>query len=228
MKKLDEKSIKIENDTLKKNSFSKQSADASSSSLSTSSANVSPLISDTQVIRDPVLMNLISSDDVRNIRLLLITGEKNFDELRKFSGIKEESLKSLLFTLISKGIIKFHEKKISNTSSSDTFYSITAKHFIYQQKEEIIFNDLEIVGQLNHKKKLILLNLIQSESKTIMDLSRKTDMNPGTVKRHLSDLIEAQLVTIAKEEFNNRRILLKYYITVAKKMIFHYEWPNMD
>ncbi|WP_457557142.1 ArsR family transcriptional regulator [Candidatus Harpocratesius sp.] len=226
--KLGEKSIKIENDSLNEISISKHNVDASSSRLSHSSPPASPILSDTQIIKDPILMNLISSDDVRKIRLLLITGEKNFDELRKSSGIKEETLKSLLFTLISKGIIKFHEKKILNTSSSDIFYSITAKHFFYQQKEEIIFNDLEIVGQLNHKKKNNLLNLIRLEPKTIMELSRKTELNPGTVKRHLSDLIEAQLVTIAKEEFNNRRILLKYYITVAKKMVFHYEWPKID
>ena len=96
----------------------------------------------------------------------------------------------------------------------------------YVPKDEITFSDPQIVQLINHVKKKIILELLLNRSKTIIQLSRETGWNPGTVKRHLTDLLNGDLIVKAKIEINAHRIKLKYYRVKAKRFIFHYEWPT--
>jgi len=214
----------VEEKSIKTHEISESTAPQPSSLDSNSNSSLSEVI----IVKDPELMNLLNQEDIRKIRMGLITGEKTFEELRNVTGLKDDPLKSLLFTLLSKNIIFSEEKTFLDSQTTNIFYYLKAKKFVYQQKEKQIFTNPGVMVHLGHEKKRQLLNLMQSQGCTIMELSKKINMNPGTVKRHLSDLIHTHLVTIEKEEFNERRILLKYYIVVAKKIIFHYEWPSSN
>lgn len=197
----------------------------SENSLNASADSNTP---DTLVITDPHLMNQLNEDEIHKVRITLISGEKTFEDLKRETGFKEDRLKSLLFTLLSKNVIFFEEKKKPDEETVNLFYKLKAKNIIYQQREKQIFTNPTIMTHLGHEKKRQLLHFMHEKGRTIMELSKLINMNPGTVKRHLSDLIQAHLITIEKEEFNERRILLKYYIAVAKKIVFHYEWPSSD
>jgi len=97
--------------------------------------------------------------------------------------------------------------------------------FSFEPADELQITDPEIIQHLIHDKKKILLEILIHAPLTIMDISKEMDLNPGTVKRHLTDLISAKLVINSHEEFNEKRIILKYYRTVARRFIFHFEWP---
>ncbi len=93
---------------------------------------------------------------------------------------------------------------------------------------ELIINDLEAISLIKHDKKKLLLELLLNEDKTIMDLSKETGWNPGTVKRHLSDLVANKLVTPSKIEVNEYRIKLKYYRATARQFRFEFIWPPRE
>ncbi len=93
---------------------------------------------------------------------------------------------------------------------------------------ELIINDLDAISLIKHDKKKLLLELLLNEDKTIMDLSKETGWNPGTVKRHLSDLVAKNLVTPSKIEVNEYRIKLKYYRATARQFRFEFIWPPLE
>ena len=106
----------------------------------------------------------------------------------------------------------------------------TPRYFPSQMKkfepvEEIILTNPEIIPIITHEKKKHILELLLSHEMTIMEISTATEWNPGTVKRHLEDLLSAKVVIVAREEFNQKKILLKYYRASAKHYRFHFEWP---
>ena len=61
---------------------------------------------------------------------------------------------------------------------------------------------------------------------TIIDLKHVTGMNPGTIKRHLSDLQKFGLVFISREKLNEYSIVMKYYRATAKTFVFQISWPK--
>lgn len=178
-------------------------------------------------VADPKLMDLINDEEIRKIRYALSDQERSFGELKKTLGIKEDTLKLHLFSLINNGFV-IQTKKGDSTANDENFslYRIAAKHFVYVQAPEMVVSDPVIISHLAHERKKILMDCLKSDHKTIMDLHRESGLNPGTVKRHLDELLDAGLVIYSREEFNERRILLKYYIAAARKIVFHYEWPD--
>ena len=92
--------------------------------------------------------------------------------------------------------------------------------------DEITFSNPHVVQLINHEKKREILELLLNRSKTIIQLSRETGWNPGTIKRHLTDLLNGNLIVKAKIIVNEHRIKLKYYRVAAKRFIFHYEFPT--
>ena len=91
--------------------------------------------------------------------------------------------------------------------------------------ENMIISDPNVIPSFNHEKKQILLRVLLKEAKTIMELSTATGMNPGTVKRHISELQKFGVVLISHTRINKKRILLKYYRASALHFIFHFQWP---
>lgn len=101
---------------------------------------------------------------------------------------------------------------------------------ISQDKEEQILNEKEItdpntVPILFHEKKQMILKLLIEKEMTIIDLKNSIKMNPGTIKRHLEDLMEKNLVNQSRIKINKFGITMKYYRATAKHFIIKIEWP---
>ena len=93
-------------------------------------------------------------------------------------------------------------------------------------KEEVTLTDPCAVPIVFHEKKGQILKLLIEKEMTIIDLKHATGMNPGTVKRHLDDLLQHDLILIAKEQLSEYSIMMKFYRAVAKKFSFNIDWPT--
>ena len=96
-----------------------------------------------------------------------------------------------------------------------------------QIKEEIILTDPVAVSVVFHEKKSRILKLLVKKEMTIIDLKHATGMNPGTIKRHLDDLLRCNLIYISKEQLSEYSIVMKYYRAVAKKFNFNITWSGI-
>ena len=90
---------------------------------------------------------------------------------------------------------------------------------------EMKISDPEVVSVLFHEKKQAILRLLMLGEKNIMDLKKELKMNPGTIKRHLDDLLAKNLVAKPRIIINKYGIKEKYYHAMAKRFIIHVEWP---
>ena len=61
-----------------------------------------------------------------------------------------------------------------------------------QIMDKKVFTDPDILQILAHEKNQRILSLLIEEEMTIIDLKNETNLNPGTIKRHLNQLIESQ------------------------------------
>ncbi len=93
-------------------------------------------------------------------------------------------------------------------------------------KEEMIIEDPSTVSLLDHKKKQELLLLLIEKELNILQLSKATDINPGTIKRHIDQLSTANLVKISRIEQNNWGVKMKFYRARAKQFTVKYSWPD--
>ncbi len=93
-------------------------------------------------------------------------------------------------------------------------------------REEMLITNPDTVPILFHPKKEEILKLLINREMTIIDLKHATGMNPGTVKRHLTDLLENQLVFISREKVNEFSIVMKYYRASAKSFQISIKWPQ--
>lgn len=91
--------------------------------------------------------------------------------------------------------------------------------------EKKTLNDPRTVPILFHEKKQLILLLLRDREYNIMELKQKTKMNPGTIKRHLNDLIAKDLVFLSRKEKNDYGIVLKYYRVTAKSFEITIKWP---
>ncbi|MHA2226225.1 MAG: winged helix-turn-helix domain-containing protein [Candidatus Hodarchaeales archaeon] len=86
-------------------------------------------------------------------------------------------------------------------------------------------HDPAVVPVLFHRKKQQILLLLIETDHTIMELKKKTKINPGTIKRHLNDLVEKNLVFQSYTIKNEYGFTLKYYRAVAKKFHVVLDFP---
>lgn len=90
-------------------------------------------------------------------------------------------------------------------------------------------HDPIVVPIIFHEKKQMILELLIETDHTIMELKKKTSINPGTIKRHLDDLVETGLVCQTYNIKNEYGFTLKYYRAVAKKFHIVLDFPpNKD
>ncbi|MFX1284823.1 MAG: ArsR family transcriptional regulator [Promethearchaeota archaeon] len=89
-----------------------------------------------------------------------------------------------------------------------------------------VINDPSVVPVLFHQKKQIILNLLLEKELNIMELKQKTELNPGTIKRYLDDLVSKDLAFLTRKVQNEYGFFLKYYRATAKSFIIHIEWPS--
>jgi hypothetical protein len=78
---------------------------------------------------------------------------------------------------------------------------------------------------LHEDKKRILIELIRNGMMTIQQLSKATNINPGTIKRHIDDLIIQKIAYMQKTERSEYNIKMKYYSAVADKFKIDIEIP---
>ncbi|MBY8999629.1 MAG: winged helix-turn-helix transcriptional regulator [Candidatus Heimdallarchaeota archaeon] len=96
----------------------------------------------------------------------------------------------------------------------------------HQPREEITLSDPCTVAIIFHEKKGLILRLLIEKEMTIIELKHATGMNPGTIKRHLDDLLKCDLIRISKEKLSEYSIVMKYYRAVAKKFNFDITWSG--
>ncbi len=94
-------------------------------------------------------------------------------------------------------------------------------------QDEMQITNPDAVPILFHPKKEEILKLLISKEMTIIDLKHATGMNPGTVKRHLTDLLENHLVFISREKVNEFSIVMKYYRASAKSFQISIKWSQI-
>ena len=92
-------------------------------------------------------------------------------------------------------------------------------------EEERVISDPSAVSVLFHDKKQEILKLLINSDLNIREIENKTGLNPGTIKRHLDDLLEKDLVFQSQTIKNEYGFTLKYYRATAKNFKVELKWP---
>ncbi|MHA1602274.1 MAG: winged helix-turn-helix domain-containing protein [Promethearchaeota archaeon] len=87
-----------------------------------------------------------------------------------------------------------------------------------QIKDLLIIKDSDLALTVLHEKKKMILSLLLHDALTIQNLTKKTGMNPGTIKRHLLDLMKHDLIFVEKEARTDYNIKMKFYRARAKRL----------
>jgi DNA-binding MarR family transcriptional regulator len=101
--------------------------------------------------------------------------------------------------------------------------SVTSTELISSKQ----LTDHEAIFVLFHKQKQEILRLLIENEFTLYDLRKITKWNPGTIKRHLNDLMQYGFITQTRTEVNSFSMIMKYYRATAKKFEFHIVWPSV-
>jgi DNA-binding transcriptional ArsR family regulator len=96
-----------------------------------------------------------------------------------------------------------------------------------QQLDQLVITDPSVVPILFHEEKQRVLGMLIQAEHTIQELSTSLKINPGTIKRHITDLTDCYLVVQTRTEINEYGIKLKYYRATAKRFIVNLSWPKI-
>lgn len=96
----------------------------------------------------------------------------------------------------------------------------------YKIKDEIILDNPEVITFFKSEGKQDILKILINQEMNLHEIRNTLKMNPGTVKRHLDQLLEFKLIEQTREDTNSWGVKMKYYRAVAKKFIIHYSWPD--
>jgi hypothetical protein len=91
--------------------------------------------------------------------------------------------------------------------------------------EEKTISNPDAIPILFHAQKQQVLKLLMEKPMTIIDIKNKIDLNPGTIKRHIDDLVQYELAIPSHTEINEYGITMKYYRASARKYIISIRWP---
>ena len=114
-------------------------------------------------------------------------------------------------------------KQLTNSLKREP--SLTLVKSQYHPIPRLEITDLSIMKLFDHPRINEILSFVRTNDHTIMDLSEKMDLNPGSVKRYLDKLLKAELVQPSKIEMNKYHIKLKYYRITANFFEFKWQWP---
>ena len=90
-------------------------------------------------------------------------------------------------------------------------------------EKELIITDPDQISSIVHEKKSIILQFLIKSEYTIRELSSQASINPGTVKRHMTDLEKLGLIQFIREIKNKHGVKLRYFRSVAEKFVLQYE-----
>lgn len=105
------------------------------------------------------------------------------------------------------------------------------EQFTIEKEDAREIKDLMVVGSpeliliILHEKKKEILKLLFEKGHTIQELKNLTGINPGTIKRHLNQLEENNLVFVQYIKKNSYNIKMKYYRATAKHIKISIELP---
>ena len=98
----------------------------------------------------------------------------------------------------------------------------------FQPAKEKKISAPEAIQVILHDFKWTILKKLMKEDKTIRLLSEELGKNPGTIKRHISDLVKSGLAQHSYIEMNKYGIKLKFYRATALKFVIHLELSDDD
>ncbi len=90
-------------------------------------------------------------------------------------------------------------------------------------RERLIVTDPKVIRVILHEQKLQILNILLHEMKNIQELKNLTQINPGTIKRNLDELMEYGLIFIAAIKKSDYNITMKYYRATANRIEISYQ-----
>ena len=94
-------------------------------------------------------------------------------------------------------------------------------------QESIIINDsVKARALLHDDKRTIITSLINNKARTIQNLNADTGINPGTIKRHIDDLISKKLVIMLFEDRSLYNVKMKFYSAIANEFKIDIEIPE--
>ncbi|MHA1168409.1 MAG: winged helix-turn-helix domain-containing protein [Candidatus Hodarchaeales archaeon] len=92
-------------------------------------------------------------------------------------------------------------------------------------RAEKVITEPATVPVLFHEKKQSILKLLIDTEMTIIDLKKATNLNPGTIKRHLTDLVSKGLVRQSNIKINKFGVKMKFYRATARQFTINLSWP---
>lgn len=104
---------------------------------------------------------------------------------------------------------------------------VRAQEVPEEPPEKKRITDFRAIPLLFHKKKKKILEVLMKEELHILGLKERTGMNPGTIRRHLDDLIEFDLVQRTRTTESEYGQKIKLYRATGVKFVvdIHFEWP---
>ncbi len=85
-------------------------------------------------------------------------------------------------------------------------------------RDKLVLTDPKVIRVVLHEQKLQILNILIHEMKNIQELRDLTQINPGTIKRNLDELMEYGLIFIAAIKKSDYKITMKYYRATANRI----------
>lgn len=98
-----------------------------------------------------------------------------------------------------------------------------ASEFVLQ--DEIVLTNPDAITLFRSEGKQDILRVLMDKEMNIHDIKNALKLNPGTIKRHLDQLLEFNLIVQTREDKNSWGVKMKYYRTVAKKFVIYFAWP---
>ncbi len=85
-------------------------------------------------------------------------------------------------------------------------------------RDKMVVTDPKVIRVILHEQKLQILQILLHEMKNIQELRELTQINPGTIKRNLDELMEYGLIFIAAIKKSDYNITMKYYRATANRI----------
>ena len=109
--------------------------------------------------------------------------------------------------------------------SKNTNINPSEKQEIQEIVDELIITDSSLVLIVLHDKKKLILEHLLEKDMTIQDLREAIGLNPGTIKRHLKNLLDHKLIFSPRTATNDYNIKMTYYRAVAKSFKISIQIP---
>ncbi len=90
-------------------------------------------------------------------------------------------------------------------------------------RDKLVVTDPKVIRVVLHEQKLQILNILVHDMKNIQELKELTNINPGTIKRNLDELMEHGLIYIAAIKKSDYNITMKYYRATANRIEISYQ-----